>query len=111
MTKVEIGDIDFGTQRQYDLMKVSRELFRLMMNDPRCDYATLEEMFAFEEMQNYDPAEVSKAVDELTGKEEYNNLLLEIRKPYGKVYAVNKRRIPEMMFTYQPLGFNAMIGL
>ena len=51
MTKVEIGDIDFGTQRQYDLMKVSRELFRLMMNDPRCDYATLEEMFAFEEIE------------------------------------------------------------
>lgn len=111
MTKVEIGDIDFGTQRKYDLMKISRELFRLLMNDPRYDYATLEEMFAFEEMQNYDPAEVSKAVDELTGKEKYNNLLLEISKPYGKVYAVNKRRIPEMMFTYQPLGFNEMIGL
>ena len=75
-----------------------------------CDYASLEEMFGFEEMENYEPDEICRAVDELTGKEEYNNLLLEISKPYGKVYAVNKRRIPEMMFTYQPLGFNEMIG-
>ena len=111
MTKVEIGEIDFGTRRKYDLMKISRELFRLMMNDPKCDYATLEEMFAFEEMQHYDPEEVCKAIDELTGKEDYNNLLLEIVKPYGKVYAVNKRRIPEMMFTYQPWGFHEMTGM
>ena len=111
MAKVEIGEIDFGAHRKYDLMKISRELFRLMMNNPKCDYASLEEMFGFEEMENYEPDEICRAVDELTGKEEYNNLLLEISKPYGKVYAVNKRRIPEMMFTYQPLGFNAMIGL
>ena len=113
MTNVEIGEIDFGTRRKYDLMKISRELFRLMMNDPRCDYATLEEMFAFDAMQYYDPEEVCEAVDELTGKgkEEYNNLLLEIVRPYGKVYAVNKRRIPEMMFTYQPWGFREMTGM
>ena len=61
--------------------------------------------------QHYDPEEVSKAVDELTGKEDYNNLLIEIVKPYGKVYAVNKRRIPEMMFTYQPWGFHEMTGM
>lgn len=42
-----------------------------------CDYATLEEMFAFEEMQNYDPEEICRAVYELTGKED---LLLEIKK-------------------------------
>ncbi len=111
MAKVEIGNIDFGTHRKYDLMKISRELFRLMLNNPKYDYASLEEIFAFEEMALYDPAEVCKAVDELTSKEEYNNLLLEIVKPYGKVYAVNKRRIPEMMFTYQPLGLNEMLGL
>lgn len=43
MAKVEIGEIDFGTRRKYDLMKISRELFRVMMNNPKCDYATLEE--------------------------------------------------------------------
>ena len=32
MAKVEIGKIDFGTRRKYDLMKISRELFRLMIN-------------------------------------------------------------------------------
>ena len=37
MAKVEIGKVDFGTRRKYDLMKISRELFRLMMNDPRCE--------------------------------------------------------------------------
>ena len=111
MARVEIGDIDFGRHIKYDLTKISRELFRLMMNDPRRDYATLEEMFAFEEMENYEPEEVCKAVDELTSKEDYNNLLLEIVKPYGKVYAVNRRRIPEMMFTYQPWGFHEMTGM
>ena len=46
MAKVEIGEIDFGTRRKYDLTKISSELLRLMMNDPKRDYATLEEMFA-----------------------------------------------------------------
>ncbi|MBR6385345.1 MAG: hypothetical protein IKS03_04385 [Ruminococcus sp.] len=111
MARVEIGDIDFPRHQEYKLAKISRELFRLMMNNPKYDYATLEEMFAFEEMENYDPAEVCMAVDELTKKEKYNNLLLEIKKPYGKVYAVNKRRIPEMIFTYQPWGFHEMTGM
>ena len=111
MARVEIGDIDFGRHIKYDLTKISREMFRLMMNNPKCDYATLEEMFTFKEMENYDPAEVCMAVDELTKKEDYNNLLLEIKKPYGKVYSVNKRRIPEMIFTYQPWGFHEMTGM
>ena len=111
MAKVEIGDIDFPRHQEYKLAKISHELFRLMMNNPKCDYATLEEMFTFKEMENYDPAEVCMAVDELTKKEKYNNLLLEIKKPYGKVYAVNKRRIPEMIFTYQPWGFHEMTGM
>ena len=111
MVKVEIGEIDFGKQIKYDLMKISRELFRLMLNNPKYDYASLEEIFDIEEMKLYDPEEIIKAIDELTSKEDYNNLLLEISKPYGTVYAVNKRRIPEMMFTYQPLGLNEMIGL
>ncbi|MCR5121949.1 MAG: hypothetical protein K6B74_05970 [Ruminococcus sp.] len=111
MAKVEIGDIDFPRHQEYKLAKISRELFRLMMNNSKCDFATLEEMFTFEEMENYDPAEVCMADDELTKKEDYNNLLLEIKKPYGKVYAVNKRRIPEMIFTYQPWGFHEMTGM
>ena len=68
MAKVEIGDIDFPRHQEYKLAKISRELFRLMMNNPKYDYATLEEMFAFEEMENYDPAEICMAVDELTKK-------------------------------------------
>ena len=110
MAKVEIGDIDFPRHQEYKLAKISCELFRLMLNNLKCDYATLEEMFAFEEMKNYDTAEVCMAVDELTKKEKFNNLLLEIKKPYGKVYAVNKRRIPEMVFTYQPEGTNKLLN-
>ena len=45
MAKVEIGDIDFPRHQEYKLAKISRELFRLMLNNPKCDYATLEEMF------------------------------------------------------------------
>ena len=82
MAKVEIGEIDFGAHRKYDLMKISRELFRLMMNNPKCDYASLGEMFGFEEMENYEPDEICRAVDELTGKEEYNNLLLRSCRHY-----------------------------
>lgn len=111
MAMVEVGSIDFGVHRKYDYKKISKELFRAMLSKPQCDYATLEEIFAFEEMENYNPAEVCMAVNELTKKEEYNNLLLEIKKPYGTVYAVNKRRIPKMMFTYQPWGFHEMTSM
>jgi len=110
MARVEIGDIDFGRHIQYDLTKISRELFRLMMNESKYDYVTLEEIFTFREMKNYDPAEICTAIDELQKENEKNPLILEIARPYGKIYAVNKRRIPEMVFTYQPEGTNKLLN-
>lgn len=67
-----------------------------MMNKEEKDYSTVEEIARMNELSNYSYEEIRDAMFKLNQR----GFLLEVKKPYGCVYAVNKLRIPDMMFQY-----------
>ncbi|MCM1530631.1 MAG: hypothetical protein NC093_11650 [Alistipes sp.] len=80
----------------YQLSAVSEKLLTAMLNKTDKDYSMIDELFDIPELSEYTPDDVQNGVRELY----HRGFLLEVRKPYGCVYAVNKLRIPNMMFKY-----------
>lgn len=68
----------------------------IMMNKEEKDYSTVEEIARMDELSNYTYEKIRDAMFKLNQR----GFLLEVKKPYGCVYAVNKLRIPDMMFQY-----------
>lgn len=71
-------------------------VLHIMMNKKEKDYSTVEEIARTDELSNYSYEEIRDAMFKLNQR----GFLLEVEKPYGCVYAVNKLRIPDMMFQY-----------
>lgn len=71
-------------------------VLHIMMNKEEKDYSTVEEIAQMDELSNYSYEEIRDAMFKLNQR----GFLLEVKKPYGCVYAVNKLRIPDMMFQY-----------
>ncbi len=71
-------------------------VLQLMMNKSDKDYSTVDELTKVDELSEYHYDKLRDAVYELKNR----GFLLEVKKPYGCVYAVNKLRIPNMMFQY-----------
>ena len=71
-------------------------VLHIMMNKKEKDYSTVEEIARIDELSNYSYEEIRDAMFKLNQR----GFLLEVKKPYGCVYAVNKLRIPDMMFQY-----------
>ena len=57
---------------------------------------TLDELAKSDRLSQYSYEVIGDAVEYLTGR----GFLHKVEKPYGCVYAVNKLRIPHMMFNY-----------
>lgn len=75
---------------------VQVDVLHIMMNDEESDYSTVDEIARLEELSAYSYEEIRDAMFKLKNR----GFLLEVKKPYGCVYAVNKLRIPNMMFQY-----------
>ena len=63
------------------------------LNKEERDYSTVDEIAHMEELSDYSYEAICTAVYGLKNR-------VEVKKPYGYVYAVNKLRIPNMMFDY-----------
>ncbi|MBP1536004.1 MAG: hypothetical protein IK999_18075 [Ruminococcus sp.] len=68
----------------------------VMLNKSDRDYSTADELCQVKELARYSYEEIGAAVNELYRR----GFLLEVKKPYGYVYAVNKLRISNMEFVY-----------
>lgn len=68
----------------------------VMLNKSDKDYSTVDELIRVAELAQFSFAEIKDAVNELFRR----GFLLEVKKPYGYVYAVNKLRISNMEFVY-----------
>ena len=71
-------------------------VLHIMMNNEDKDYSTVDEIARLDELTSYSYEEIREAMLNLNRR----GFLLEVKKPYGYVYAVNKLRIPNMMFDY-----------
>ena len=71
-------------------------VLHIMMNNEDKDYSTVDEIARLDELTAYSYEEIREAMLNLNRR----GFLLEVKKPYGYVYAVNKLRIPNMMFDY-----------
>lgn len=76
--------------------KVQITVLQIMMNKEETDYSTVDELTKVNELFDYHYDKLRDAVYGLKKR----GFLLEVKKPYGCVYAVNKLRIPNMMFQY-----------
>ena len=74
--------------------EVQITVLQIMMNKEKIDYSTVDELTKVNELSDY---HYDKLCDTVYGLKK-RGFLLEIKKPYGCVYAVNKLRIPNMMF-------------
>ena len=74
----------------------SDAVLTVMLNKSDKDYSTAEELNTVAELARFSYAEIREAVNELHRR----GFLLEVKKPYGFVYAVNKLRISNMEFVY-----------
>ena len=74
----------------------SDAVLTVMLNKSDKDYSTAEELNNVTELARFSYAEIREAVNELHRR----GFLLEVKKPYGFVYAVNKLRISNMEFVY-----------
>ena len=74
----------------------SDAVLTVMLNKSDKDYSTAEELNNVAELARFSYAEIREAVNELHRR----GFLLEVKKPYGFVYAVNKLRISNMEFVY-----------
>lgn len=72
------------------------DVLNIMMNKEEWDYSAVDEIAHMEELSGYSYEAICTAVYGLKNR----GFLLEVKKPYGYVYAVNKLRIPNMMFDY-----------
>ena len=68
----------------------------VMLNKVEKDYSTVDELCDHDKLSKFTRDEIKKAVTELCSKK----FLLEVEKPYGCVYAVNKLLIANMEFVY-----------
>ena len=68
----------------------------VMLNESDRDYSTADELCQVTELARFSYEEIGAAVNELYRR----GFLLEVKKPYGYVYAVNKLRISNMEFVY-----------
>ena len=68
----------------------------VMLNKSDRDYSTADELSHFTELAQFSYEKIRDAVNELHRR----GFLLEVKKPYGYVYAVNKLRISNMEFVY-----------
>jgi len=68
----------------------------VMLNKSDRDYSTADELSQVTELAQFSYEEIGAAVNELYRR----GFLLEVKKPYGYVYAVNKLRISNMEFVY-----------
>lgn len=82
------------------------EVLNIMMNKEERDYSTVDEIAHMEELSDYSYEAICTAVYGLKNR----GFLLEVKKPYGYVYAVNKLRIPNMMFITYKLNLNNRNG-
>ena len=71
-------------------------VLHIMMNRSDKDYSTVDEIAHTDELSEYSYDMLCDAVSELNRR----GFLLEVTKPYGCVYAVNKLRISNMQFVY-----------
>lgn len=76
--------------------EVQKAVFNAMLNHKENDYAGVDELAKVDSLSAYSREEIKFAVRYLTGR----GFLLEVKKPYGYVYAVNKLKIPNMMINY-----------
>lgn len=76
--------------------EVQITVLQIMMNKEETDYSTVDELTKVNELSDYHYDKLRDAVYGLKNR----GFLLEVEKPYGCVYAVNKLRIPNMMFQY-----------
>lgn len=76
--------------------EVQTTILQIMMNKEEIDYSTVDELTKVNELSDYHYDKLCHAVYGLKKR----GFLLEVKKPYGCVYAVNKLRIPNMMFQY-----------
>lgn len=76
--------------------EVQITVLQIMMNKEEIDYSTVDEITRLEELSAYSYEEIRDAMFKLKNR----GFLLEVKKPYGCVYVVNKLRIPNMMFQY-----------
>ncbi|WP_302350724.1 hypothetical protein [uncultured Ruminococcus sp.] len=67
-----------------------------MMNHEDTDYSTVDEVSRLDTLSAFSYEVIRDAMANLNRR----GFLLEVKKPYGIVYAVNKLRIPNMMFNY-----------
>ena len=67
-----------------------------MMNHEDTDYSTVDEVSRLDALAEFSFDTISDAMRNLNRR----GFLLEVKKPYGYVYAVNKLRIANMMFDY-----------
>ena len=68
----------------------------VMLNKSDRDYSTPDELNHATELTQFSYEEIRDALNELHRR----GFLLEVKKPYGYVYAVNKLRISNMEFVY-----------
>ena len=68
----------------------------VMLNYSDRDYSTVDELCQVMELARFSYEDIGAAVNELYRR----GFLLEVKKPYGYVYAVNKLRISNMEFVY-----------
>lgn len=81
---------------RFGFTEVETIILHTMMNFEDTDYSTVDEMSKLDVLSEYPFEIVRKAMENLNNR----SFLLEVKKPYGIVYAVNKLRIPNMMFDY-----------
>lgn len=76
--------------------KACNAVLTVMLNQSNRDYSTFDELTGVTELSMFSHENISEAVYELHKR----GFLLEVEKPYGCVYAVNKLRISNMEFVY-----------
>lgn len=81
----------------YGLSDPAKDILKIMLNDSTKDYSTVYELSRDNDLQKYDYEKILGSVLELNAR----GFLIEVRKPYGSVYAVNKLRISNMLFKYE----------
>lgn len=74
----------------------SDAVLTVMLNKSDKDYSTAEELNTVAGLARFSYVEIREAVNELHRR----GFLLEVKKPHGFVYAVNKLRISNMEFVY-----------
>ena len=76
--------------------RIMLAVLTVMLNKSDRDYSTADELSQVTELARFNHDEIKSAVNELYRR----GFLLEVKKPYGYVYAVNKLRISNMQFVY-----------